>query len=164
MNSSHENAPENRSENLSPPRQRRWRSILHSCLLSMVLLVCGAGIGAGLTLVIVVRHAKYAIHHPEIFPSHAAARLRHLLDLSDQQTAQVESILRERQKAIQKIHQRVRPEFEAQLAGIEKDIAAVLKPDQAKEWRAWMEEKRRTWLPPAPLVQNATTQPASTNP
>jgi hypothetical protein len=139
-------------EHLAPPRKCRWRSIVHSSILAVVLLLCGGGIGAGVTLLMVVRHAKFVIHHPEVFPPHAAARLRHLLDLSDDQTAQVESILRERQKAIQKIHQRCRPDFLAEIDGIENDIAAVLKPDQAKEWRAWMEEKRRTWLPPAPPV------------
>ena len=141
------NLPQDVTGQLAPPRVCRWRSRLHSILLAIVLLVCGAGIGAGLTLLFMVKHVQYVIHHPDVFATHATSRLRSKLDLSDEQTAKVESIFRARQEAIMKIHRQNRPLVDAELDGVEKDVAAVLNAKQAEEWRAWFEDKRRTWLP-----------------
>ena len=128
---------------LAPARRCRWGSFL----LALVILLCGVAIGAGATVLLMIKHVQQVIHHPEIFPAHLASRLQSKLDLSDQQTAQVEGILRSRQAAIQKIRVRFQPEFKADLDGLEKDIAGVLNPEQAEEWRKWVQEKRRTGLP-----------------
>ena len=68
-----------------------------------------------------------------------------------------EDILQARQAAIQKIRLRFRPEFETELDGIRQDISGILNPQQAAKWQAWLDEKRRIWLPALP---KAATQPS----
>jgi hypothetical protein len=141
---------------LSPPPRGRPRSAVRSLVLAIVLLLCGGGIGVGLTLLVVVKHVQYAIHHPEGLPHHVTGRLRSLLDLSDQQAGQVEDILRTRMTALQEIHRRNRPYVRAELDGLENDVAAVLDVKQAEHWRDWFKEKRHNWLP---AVEPAASQP-----
>jgi hypothetical protein len=125
-------------------------------MLAIVLLLCGAGIGVGATLLLLVKHVQYVIHHPEGLPHHVTGRLRSVLDMSDQQAEQVEGILRTRMAALQEIHRRNRPLVQAELDGLENDVAGVLDAKQAKRWREWFEEKRRNWMP---AIEPATSQP-----
>jgi hypothetical protein len=110
----------------------------------------GGIIGSGVTALVIVRGVQHRLHHPEEFPAHAAARLRRALQLSDSQSSAVETILRKRQAAIQDIRRGFQPKLEAEIDGLQKDIAAVLNPDQAAKWSTWLDEKRRTWLPAVP--------------
>jgi hypothetical protein len=154
MNYASQDSSEGTVMQLARPRRRRWVSLL----LALVILICGIAIGAAGTIHVLHRHLQYAIHHPEGVPAHLASRLRSNLDLSAEQTSRVEGIVRVRQEQIQQIRLRFQPEFEAQLDGIEKDIAGVLTARQAAQWHDWVAEKRRLWLPPLPKT-TAPSQP-----
>ncbi len=131
-----------------PPRRRRrliWRVVL-----SLILVASGAVIGSGLTVLVLARELQIRLHHPELFAARATGRLQRFLDLSDDQARQVESILSEHQKQIQSIRRECQPRFERQIDEIRTEISAVLKPEQARKWESWLDDKRRTWLPPVP--------------
>jgi hypothetical protein len=129
-----------------PPRRRRWVSIV----LSMVLLSCGGVIGSGLTLLVVVRGVQRGLRHPEEFPARATAHLRRILDLSNEQAAQVEDILRTRQVAIQRVRREVQPQLMTEIELIHTQVAHVLTPKQAERWNTWFADKKAKWLPPLP--------------
>lgn len=138
------------AERLPPmPRRRRWRTLL----VSLLLVVAGAAIGAALTVLVIVRQVQHRVRHPEEFPPRAAARLQRYLELSDDQTRRVEAILGERQADLQEIRREVQPRVEAEIERIRREIEAVLDPRQAERWNTWLDQKRQTWLPPLPEPQ-----------
>jgi hypothetical protein len=125
------------------PRRKRWRSVL----LGIVILLCGVVIGAG-GAVIVIRHVVlHAIQHPEEAPQRITNRVRRMLDLSEHQAAEVKKILTERQKAIVGLRRQIQPQVEKELEKVKEDVAAVLKPEQAKKWRERF-DRLRIWFPP----------------
>ena len=128
------------------PRRRRWVSLL----LAILLLLSGGVIGSGLTVMVIIKRAHHRLHHPEEFSADAAARLRQRLDLSDEQTKKVQTILRHRQAALQDLRREFQPRVEAQIDQIRDEVGQVLTPQQAQRWNTWLDEKRRTWLPPPP--------------
>ena len=136
------------------PRRRRWVSIL----LSLGLLISGMVIGSGATLIVVHRVVQHRMRHPEELPGRAVARLRRPLNLSDEQATQIRSIVRQRLTKLQSMRHQWQPQLEAELDGLEKDVAAVLKPDQVEKWYRIAHERRRQWLPPLPPA--AETKPA----
>ena len=136
------------------PRRRRWVSIL----LSLGLLISGMVIGSGATLIIAQRVVQHRIRHPEELPGRAVARLKKPLNLSDEQATQIRSIVRQRMTRLQSMRHEWQPRLEAELDGLEKDVAAALRPDQAEKWRRIARDRRQQWLPPLPPA--ADTQPA----
>ncbi len=121
-----------------------------SVLLGLLLLAFGGVIGSGVTALVIVRSVHNRLHHPDQFPAHAAARLRRTLDLSPQQTAAVETILRNRQAAIQDLRREFQPKVETEIDKLRDEITGQLTPAQAARWNRWLADKRRTWLPPVP--------------
>jgi hypothetical protein len=69
-----------------------------------------------------------------------------MLDLSEHQAAEVKKILTERQKAILGLRGQIQPEVEKELEKAKEDVAAILKPEQAKKWRARF-DRLRIWFP-----------------
>jgi hypothetical protein len=132
-----------------PPRPRpRWRWL--ALFLAVVIFASGFIAGGGITLVTLRNTLLYYVHHPEQFPPVAAARLRSKLDLTDEQTRQVDEILRKRQAALQAIRREVQPRVLAELDLVEQEVAKVLTPEQRERWHKRFGELRETWTPPMP--------------
>jgi hypothetical protein len=131
---------------LPAPRPRRWRSLL----LALLIFVSGAIVGGGLTVIRARHGAWWAIHHPEEAPPRIAAHLRWKLGLSDDQTQQVEAIVRKRQQALQAIRREVHPRVMAELDRVEADIDYVLNDSQRAKWHALFTKLRERWIPPLP--------------
>ena len=74
------------------------------------------------------------------------ARLEHALDLSDQQSAELLTILQAAEEERQAMHQRVmeqlRPEVCAQMQATHEEILDVLTPEQAEEFDQMMAERK----------------------
>ncbi len=134
------------------PRPRRW---FRALLLSMLLLGSGVAIGVGGTLLVMTRGLQFGLHHPELFPARATHRLTSLLDLSDAQARQVETILRDHQRKLQEMRREVQPRIETHIDQIRDEIATLLTPLQAEKWQRWLAQKRDVWLPPAPATTEA---------
>ena len=128
------------------PRRRGWRTLL----LALLIFVSGLIVGGG-TMLITVRHrALRVLHHPEEVPARIAARLRWKLGLSDEQTQQVEQIVRKRQQALQAIRREVQPRVTIELDRVEAEIAITLDDAQRAKWHALFAKLRETWIPPPP--------------
>jgi len=140
------------------PRRRRWVSIL----LSLLLLLVGGVAGSALTVLVIVRRAQHAIHHPEEAPARIASMLKRKLDLSGGQEAAVREALVPRLAALQQIRRDVQPRVETEFNLIEADVARELTPKQQEEWSALFRRMRDRWFPPPPPAADSdkTTQPA----
>jgi len=129
-----------------PWSRRPWVRLL----LSLVIFGSGAVVGVGATLIVLRQQVLERIHHPEQMPTKVALRMRRMLDLDNQQTAQVEDLLVERQQAIQQIRREVQPRLMRELDQLEAEVAALLNERQSAEWQRRFAELRETWLPPVP--------------
>ncbi len=125
-------------------RKKRWRSFL----LGALILVCGIAIGTGGTVIVMKHIIISACRHPENVPQRITDRMRGKLGLTDDQAAKVKTILTERQKKIQALLRQIQPEVDKQFQNAKEEVAAVLKPDQAKKWRARF-DRLRIWFPAA---------------
>ncbi len=132
-------------------KKKRWRSIL----LGVVILVCGIAIGAGGTVVVMKHIILNAIQHPEKVPQRITDRMRGKLGLTDEQAAKVKAILTERQKKIQALLRQIQPDVDKEFENAKEDVAAVLKPDQAKKWRERFDRMRK-WFPVPPANRGTT--------
>jgi hypothetical protein len=131
---------------LPAPRPRRWRSLL----LALLIFVSGAIVGGGLTLIRARHGMWWAIQHPEEAPTRIAARLRWKLGLSDDQTEQVEAIVRKRQQDLQAIRREVHPRVIGELDRVEAEIDYVLNDSQRAQWHVLFARLRERWIPPLP--------------
>ena len=129
-----------------PRPRRRWLT----ALVGVGIFLCGAAIGSGVTLLVLRDALMGFLRHPEKIPARITSRLRGKLDLTDEQTTRVESILEKRQVALQELRREVQPRIEAHLDAIRAEIEAVLTKEQAERWREQFDRLRRTWLPPLP--------------
>lgn len=136
-----------RTELPSAPRRNRRALRL---LLYLLIFVSGSVVGAGVALIVVRNSALHAVHHPDDMPGLIAARMARALSLSDKQKSEVESILRERQAALQTIRREFQPQVEGQLDQLEEQVSAVLDVEQREKWESRFEYLRRTWVPKPP--------------
>jgi hypothetical protein len=127
-----------------PVRRRRWWV---SLLLTLVVFVSGFAAGGG-TVVIFARKLLDAVHRPDRSATQIATRVSRQLKLSDQQTTQVEDILRTRLDAIRAAHSRWLAQLVKELDRIETEVAATLNDEQRERWHAGFAKQRRLWLPP----------------
>ena len=134
----------------SASRWRRW-------LFALLIFLGGVACGAGVAVIVIARVAHHVLTHPEEAPQRIAMRLSHRLDLSKEQTAQVEQIIRNHQGEIGEIRREIQPRIESQLTQLESDIAAVLTPQQQQKWHALVATLRSNWLPPVPVTFTAPT-------
>ena len=122
----------------------RWRAIA----LALVIFISGAVAGAAVTITALRHKTQSALRQPELLPARLAARIRSRLRLDAGQEAAVTRIFAERQAAWIGIRRSVRPQVEAELEGLRRDVAAVLTPRQAEQWNRLFERGRQRWLPP----------------
>lgn len=120
----------------------RWRAVA----LALVIFASGAVAGAAMTLTTLRRTARTDFRHPELDPPRLAARISSRLHLDAVQEAAVTRIVAERQSAWIRIRSSVRPQVEAELEGLRRDVTAVLTPKQAARWNRWFERGRERWL------------------
>jgi hypothetical protein len=119
-------------------------------VLMFVIFVSGFALGAYAAGIVIRSAVIESIKTPEIVPPRIAARLRRLLDLTDEQTEQVTAILEERRLAIQSIRREFQPQIEAELDQAQTGIAAVLSDEQRGHWQRHFTEMRALWMPPVP--------------
>jgi hypothetical protein len=117
---------------------------------ALLIFVSGLIVGGGVTLITVRHRALWAIRHPDEVPPRVAAHLRWKLGLSDEQTEQVERIVRKRQQALQEIRREVQPRVTAELDRVESEIDVVLNAGQRTKWHKLFAHLRDTWLPLPP--------------
>lgn len=131
-------AESNLLEHPAPPRRRSWLTLF----LAVIIFVSGMIVGGGCLVALLV-HVSRRVDEA---PAATAARLKRQLGLSDEQTAQVQEIVRTRQDALHKIRDEVQPRFREEIDLLEKQVASVLDDRQKAKWRAGLAALRRTWF------------------
>jgi hypothetical protein len=128
------------------PGRRYWRRVLMALLIFLGGAACGAAVAT--------MAMKHGVHHgdqgPHSISSHITSRLADMLDLTDDQAAQVREIILRRHNALVDIRRDIQPRLEVELAVLEKEIAAVLNEQQRVKWHAHAADIRSHWLPPIP--------------
>ena len=134
---------------LPPPRRPRRRRVWR-VLFVLLVFVAGGVIGSGLTVVAAVRGLQDAIKHPAKAPPRITRRLTRQLDLTDEQAAEVLTIVTERQQDLLAIRARSMPEVHAVLQEAYEQIDEVLDAKQKLKWRKLFDRLCRNWLPQPP--------------
>jgi shikimate kinase len=124
--------------------RRRWRT----WLLALIIFIGGGVVGGAVTAVAIVHGVRHAVMHPEEAPMRIASRLKRPLDLSPQQSAQIQQIIANRQQSLMQIRRQVQPQIEGELTTLETEIAGALNPAQQTKWHSMVARLRENWLPP----------------
>jgi Spy/CpxP family protein refolding chaperone len=114
--------------------------------LGIVILICGALIGAGVTAHVFWERFLHAAHSPEDAPARIVERMAGRLDLTDEQVEQIEQIVAERREALLDIRRETQPRVGAEIEGMRLEVAAVLTPEQATRWNERMESLKERWM------------------
>lgn len=126
-----------------PNARRDW---IRPAVFGVVMLLCGAVIGSGLTVIGVRKEAERVKENPRWLSETAAKRMDRDLDLTDEQSVRVREIFsahHERVRAIRREHHgRARELF----GELQSEIEAVLTLEQAEEWRERMQRLRERAL------------------
>ena len=127
-------------------RQRWWVS------LAIMVLVFSSGtvIGSGLTMIAVNDKYDAKLKNPPSSCDHVLPAMQRELELSDDQSARVKTILADHDKAMGKIWLDMRPKVREQLKHLEDQVNGVLSTDQQTKWHAWLDQRRRRAWPSPP--------------
>ena len=122
-----------------PPRgPRPWVMVL----VGLVIVVSGAVIGAGVT-VLALRNRLAAPPTPgERTAALIASDLRNRYNLTDEQARQVKEIMATRMEAIEAIRQEMRRKVAAEHEKLRVDMKKVLTPEQFERWLVQFESLR----------------------
>ncbi|HEX7449974.1 MAG TPA: hypothetical protein VF306_20610 [Pirellulales bacterium] len=122
-----------------PPR--RWLTL---AMVATVFL-SGAVIGGGSTMIVINRRVEEASsRHWNAVCEKMLPTLRSELDLSDDQYAEVERIIRRHLGKLNEIRDEViRPAIREEFAQMDGQVSAVLDDKQNDRWLAWLEERRQ---------------------
>lgn len=122
-----------------PPR--RWLTLA----MMATVFISGAVIGSGSTMIIVNRRVEEASsRHWNAVCEKMLPALRSELDLTDDQYAQVEQILRRHLGNLNQIRDDViRPAIREEFEQMKQQVSAVLDEPQNARWTAWLEERRQ---------------------
>lgn len=127
------------SEQPLPVTRRAW---LKTAALSVALLFSGAVIGSGVTVIALRRRAEDARQHPDWLSRRTVDRMRHKLDLSDEQTEEIRRIIAESRDRARTLRREHWDEAKALMETMHEDVSAVLTPEQRAEWEEWIRRAR----------------------
>jgi BMFP domain-containing protein YqiC len=137
-------SPQSSAAGRRPPRR---------LLLGMMVAVFFSGgiIGSGSTLMLINRRIEANEKHHDVVSigKHIVSDLRGKLSLSDEQTAQVDQIMKEHLASLDRLRREdFSPKLRVAFKQMEDQVAAVLDDEQRSQWHAWLEERRKRVCPP----------------
>ncbi len=116
---------------IAPSARERWQLLL----LGLVLLLCGVAIGAAGTVLFWHYHMRHVFEHPERIPGQITDRLEAGLRLTPDQRGRIEKIIHQHHEKLMAFHQQEFARMDAEIKALRDEIAAVLTPEQAKQWQ-----------------------------
>jgi len=140
-----------------PPTKRVGQRIWLKALLLIGIFVSGAVVGGGVAVVSIVRKIQHNIEHPELRPERWTQRVESRLDLTADETEAVRRVFVDASERVDDIHRDVWPRLKEELTRIETDVAAVLPPKKAKQWREDFGQLRERWIAKPPPDAPTTT-------
>lgn len=112
------------------------RSKLHAALLLLLTLVTGIVIGvAADRLLLFGQHRLFPKHGVRVMTRHIAERLDRDLDLTPEQRKTIDQILERHRVKIEAAWDDIRPAMHRELDMTQREIEAVLRPEQKPEFR-----------------------------
>lgn len=127
----------------TPPRRARWLLLL----VLLVVFVSGGIVGGGSTDYMHRSGWVRLMRRPGEVPDRVMQMLRGKLDLSDEQATQVDKIVRDRHREIEKLRAEVQPRIDRQIDEMQSEIDALLNNEQRDRWHDWVESLRHRWGP-----------------
>lgn len=131
---------------LPPPSSHWWRRVA----LMMVIFLSGAIVGVVGGGFVARQQMLFMLRHPEQVPDRILPGIRSRLSLNDEQTSQVDTIVRRRHAAMEVARSKCYPELVAEFQGMCTDIAEVLSPKQRASWDELSELVKQRYLPAPP--------------
>lgn len=107
-------------------------------------------VGGALTLRFLHRQLQSFLTKPEETPDRILPVLRRRLQLTDEQAAKVEQIVRARHQALQQIRRETAPKVRSEFERIEQEVSAVLTPEQKSRWHTRFRQLYLFWFPDLP--------------
>lgn len=150
---------EKMSESPAVMPARKRRSWVWSAVLALVVFGAGGITGGGLTMIAIHRHLSDFIRNPNDAPDRVMPWLKRRLGLDEEQTAEVEKIVRAHHRNLQAIRRETVPKVRKELEATQTEVSAVLKPGQRELWNKRMTQMQNFWfpaLPEGPLEEKAS--------
>jgi len=120
---------------------------LKAVLLGSAILLSGMVIG-GVATYGVLSKGRLADPSPaEHTPIRIVERIRHDLDLRDDQAKAVIDIFTRHHERMETVRMKVQPEVEAEMEAARKEVEAVLTPEQRPKWNKRCQEMRERFRP-----------------
>lgn len=113
-------------------RSRRRTALI--MLMGLVIFASGAVVGIGSTILFLHYKMTRMRRNPHAMHREFAERIRDRLDLTEEQTRRVETILREHHEQLMTLHREMHPRLESSFEQMRADVADVLTPQQASRW------------------------------
>lgn len=130
---------------------RGWRRRVLVASLIVLVFVSGAVVGGASTGCLMMRRFHFRPKHPDQIPNRVVHHMRRKFDLTDDQARQIHMVMSRKVDAMCGIHRDLYPKIESEMKRAEDEIAQILTPDQASEWRQWFSKRfHRRWRPPPP--------------
>jgi hypothetical protein len=125
------------NQSKSKPEQLPMTSALKPILFSILILISGVVIGAGLTLILTGDSgtSQSLPPAPEYMSSRMVERIAKELRLSPEQHTQLGPIVQQHMKAIEDIRKQARPEINNELKLMNEKILSILDEDQRPVWK-----------------------------
>ena len=138
--------PEKPIEPIVKPRRRR----LWTILIFLGIFFCGVLTGGGVAFKVISEGYKRSFQDPEILAEKIIRRMERRLDLNSDQVTKAREIILEQQRALHALRKEFRPRLDSQIEKTRRELAAVLTPEQARNWEKGFGRIQRFWLPPLP--------------
>ena len=130
---------EGAGEPLPPPKLFPWRQLI----LGVLILLCGAAIGAGGAVVLTRQALIGTIQRRDRNAPELMRRMGDRLNLTPEQRKQVEAIVSQRMGAVRQIREEVRPRITEEMRLMRDEVAEVLNGEQKAAWSKWFREAER---------------------
>ncbi len=114
-----------------------------------LLVIFGAGAVSGAAGYAYWYHAHllWCRENPKEIPELVMKKLTASLGLTAEQIPKVEDVVRRRHQRFDELQAEIHPEMDAECAGYEQEMQAILTPAQYERWLPHFREVRKIWLP-----------------
>lgn len=111
--------------------------------LLVAVFLSGGVVGGGLGMLITQQQFSDCLRHPERIPDRMMTKFRAELGLTDEQTAQIDEIVRRHHENFEAIRAEVHPRFSAEFAAMSDEMNLVLTEEQQTQWTELRERMRK---------------------
>ena len=119
----------------------------------LVVFMAGCIVGAMLSAKVIHARMNYYRQHAYALSSDILPRLQLRLNLTEEQSGQIRTIIERRHPSMMENRKRSDQAIRNEFRAMEQDIAAVLDDQQKQRWYMIADSVRNRFLPPAPDEQ-----------